>query len=181
MIRIRRATVADADFIVETYRPFVEEHYASFERTAPDAEEIGRRIADAGDLYPWLVAEDDALLAYAYASPHRTRAAYRSSVDTTIYAAPQARGKGVGKALYGALFDILTRQNYVMAFAGIVVPNAASIGIHSAMGFKLIGTYPNVGYKLGAWRDTQWWGRPLAPPTEPPAPILSLYEIELDL
>ncbi|MEM9181204.1 MAG: N-acetyltransferase family protein [Pseudomonadota bacterium] len=181
MIRIRRATVEDAEFIVETYRPFVDEHYASFEHTAPDAEEISKRITDAGDLYPWLVAEDDAPLAYAYASPHRTRAAYRSSVDTTIYAAPQARGKGVGKALYGALFDILTRQRYVMAFAGIVVPNAASIGIHSAMGFKLIGTYPNVGYKLGAWRDTQWWGRPLAQPSVPPKDILTVsFVLDVD-
>ncbi|MEL6828106.1 MAG: N-acetyltransferase family protein [Pseudomonadota bacterium] len=177
MIRIRRATVEDADFIVETYRPFVEEHYASFERTAPDAEETAKRITDAGDLYPWLVAEDDAPLAYAYASPHRTRAAYRSSVDTTIYAAPKARGKGVGKALYGALFDILTTQNYVMAYAGIALPNEASIALHRSVGFELIGTYPSVGFKGGTWRDTQWWGRPLAQPSIPPKAILSVTSV----
>lgn len=178
-MQIRRATSSDAAFIAETYRPFVEDHWASFERTAPDADEIANRIAAAGDLYPWLLAEDETPLAYAYASPHRTRAAYVSSVDVTIYCAPSARGKGVGSTLYDALFKTLTRQNYVMAFAGIALPNEASIAIHKAMGFDLVGTYSNVGYKHGAWRDTQWWARPLAAPVDPPTRILPLTEIEV--
>ena len=177
MMQIRRATSSDATFIAETYRPFVENHWVSFERTAPDADEIANRIAAAGDLYPWLIAEDATPLAYAYAAPHRTRAAYVSSVDVTIYCAPNARGKGVGSKLYGALFETLTRQNFIMAFAGIALPNEASIAIHEALGFELIGTYPKVGYKHGAWRDTQWWARPLAPPTDPPARILPLSEL----
>ena len=177
-MRIRRATASDATFIAATYRPFVKDHWASFERTAPDAEEIANRIAAAGDLYPWLVAEDEAQLAYAYASPHRSRAAYISSVDVTIYCAPSARGQGVGSKLYHSLFETLMRQNYVMAFAGIALPNDASIGLHKAMGFELVGTYPKVGYKHGAWRDTQWWAKPLAAPTDPPARILPLSAIE---
>ena len=181
MIKIRRATPADADFIAETYRPFVEDHWASFELTAPGADEISARMQAAGDLYPWLIAEDTKPLAYAYASPHRTRAAYIRSVDTAIYCAEAARGKGVGKQIYGALFDLLTRQNYIMAFAGIVVPNAASLALHKAVGFELIGTYPNVGYKHGAWRDTQWWSRPLAAPQDPPLLIRPVSNVMGDL
>ena len=177
MIQIRRATPEDADFIAETYRPFVEDHYASFELTAPDAQEIENRMTAAGDLYPWLVAEDDERLGYAYASRHRTRPAYVTSVDVAIYCAETARGKGVGKRLYERLFDLLTQQNYVMAFAGIVVPNDASIGVHKSMEFELIGTYPNVGFKDGAWRETQWWCKRLADPQTPPAKIRPVSEV----
>ncbi len=179
MIQVRAATPSDAAFIVETYRPFVEEHWASFEHTAPGIDEITARMAAAGEFYPWLIAEQKgAPLAYAYAAPHRARAAYLSSVDTTIYCAPQARGQGVGKALYHALCATLTQQNYVMAFAGIALPNDASIALHRAAGFELIGTYPRVGYKHGAWRDTQWWAKPLASPTEPPARITTISELK---
>ena len=100
MIEIRRARPDDADFIATTYRPFVEDHWASFETKAPSPAIIANRISSAGDQYPWLIAEDVSPLAYAYASPHRTRAAYQTSVDTAIYCAPDARGKGFGKILY---------------------------------------------------------------------------------
>jgi len=179
-MKVRRANCSDAPFIAETYRPFVAESWASFEQKVPDADEIAARIDTAGALYPWLIAEQDGrAMAYAYASPHRSRAAYVSSVDTTIYCAEGMRGKGVGKGLYEALIELLTKQHYVMAFAGIALPNAASIALHQSVGFELIGTYPNVGYKHGAWRDTQWWGRPLAKPQDPPAQILPLSELVL--
>ncbi|MEL6724781.1 MAG: N-acetyltransferase family protein [Pseudomonadota bacterium] len=177
MVTIRRANPGDAVFIAETYRPFVDAHYVSFELTAPNADEIARRIEAAGNLYPWLIAEDDQPLAYAYASPHRTRPAYLTSVDVAIYAAENARGQGVSKRLYARLFEILTAQNYVMAFAGIVTPNDASIGVHKSLGFELVGTYPNVGFKDGAWRDTTWWGKRLAEPTTPPAKIRPVSDV----
>ena len=177
MLNIRRATFEDATFIADTYRPFVEDHYASFELSAPDAAEIAHRMEAADDMYPWLIAEDDGPLAYAYASPHRTRPAYRTSVDVAIYAAPNARGKGVGKQIYARLFEILTQQNYVMAFAGILVPNGASIGVHKTLGFELIGTYPNVGYKDGAWRETQWWAKCLSEPQVPTANVRPVSEV----
>lgn len=177
MITIRRATLDDAPFIAETYRPFVEDHYASFEIIAPGADVIAERIAAAADRYPWLIAETDQPLAYAYASPHRSRPAYITSVDVAIYCAESARGQGVSKQLYGRLFEILAWQNFVMAFAGIVTPNPASIGLHRAVGFEQIGTYPNVGFKDGAWRSTEWWGRPLAEPQTPPAALLPVSDV----
>lgn len=173
MIQIRPASQSDAAFIADVYRPFVEQSWTSFETYAPSPKDIAERIAHAGGLYPWLIAENETgPLAYAYASPHRTRQAYITSVDTTVYCAPDARGKGVGRALYSKLLEVLTQQNYVCAFAGIALPNEASIALHRNVGFSLIGTYPNVGYKHGKWRDTQWWYCPLAVPIDPPAPIL---------
>jgi len=177
MIEIRRARPDDADFIAATYRPFVEDHWASFETEAPSPAMIAERLLKAGDQYPWLIAEDEAPLAYAYASPHRSRAAYQSSVDTAIYCASDARGKGVGKMLYRKLLETLTAQNFVMAFGGIAMPNDASVGLHQPIGFELVGTYPDVGFKHGAWRDTTWWSKRLAPPAIPPAPIKPVSEV----
>ena len=175
-MHIRRATSADAPFIAQTYRPFVEHSWASFETHAPTADEIAGRIEQAADAYPWLIAEAGDRLGYAYASPHRSRAAYRTSVDTAIYCAETARGKGVGKVLYQTLIDVLIAQNYVMAFAGVAMPNDASVSLHRRLGFELIGTYPNVGFKHGAWRNTTWWSRPLSAPQDPPAALRSVTQ-----
>lgn len=129
-------------------------------------------MADAGDAYPWLVADDDgALLGYAYASAHRARHAYRWSADTAIYVADEAQGRGVGRALYTVLLDVLTRQGFVTAFGGIAMPNEASVALHKTMGFERVGRYRNVGFKQGAWHDTEWWGRPLATAQSPPAAL----------
>ena len=173
MMRVRRAIPEDAGFIAATYRPFVEDHWTSFETVAPDASEIAERMAAAGENYPWLVAEDAAgeRLGYAYGGRHRARAAYQTSVETAIYMAAPARGTGAGKRLYTALLDQLTAQNFVMAFAGIALPNPASQALHKACGFERIGLFPSIAFKQGAWRDTEWWARPLAPPSKPPAPL----------
>lgn len=173
---IRRATSSDAPFIAHTYRPFVEDHWASFETRAPTADEIAARIEKAADAYPWLIAEADSQLGYAYASPHRSRAAYQTSVDTAIYCAETAQGKGVGRSLYQKLFEVLIAQNFVTAFAGIAMPNEASVSLHRSLGFELVGTYPNVGFKHGAWRDTTWWSRPLRTPQDPPAALRSVSQ-----
>lgn len=172
MIDIRLAETNDTTAIADIYRPFVEDGWASFESIAPKPADIANRISQAGAYYPWLVAvRENDVLGYAYASQHRSREAYRTSVDTTVYCADNARGQGVGTKLYSKLLDVLTQQNYVSAYAGIALPNEGSIALHSKVGFSLIGTYPNVGFKQGAWRDTQWWHRPLAEPCKPPLPI----------
>lgn len=180
-MRIRRAHSDDAAFIAETYAPFVIETSVSFETAPPDVDEIARRMTAAGDAYPWLIAEADGERAgYAYASQHRTRAAYQTSVDTAIYLAGEARGQGIAMPLYDALFDVLTAQNYVMAFAGVTIPNHASEAFHRKAGFKQIARYPNVGFKNGAWRDVIWFAKTLAEPQTPPARIISLTDIDLD-
>jgi len=121
---------------------------------------MARRIADYSASHAWLVAEVDGRTAgYAYGSPHRTREAYRSSCDVAIYVDPGQARRGIGRALFSALLPLLRAKGYHAAFAGIALPNPASIGLHEAMGFTSVGIYREVGWKLGGWRDVGWWQR----------------------
>jgi phosphinothricin acetyltransferase len=133
-----------------------------------------RRRVDANlATHPWLVAESaEGFLGYAYAAPHRARAAYRWSTEVSVYLADAARRCGAGRALYVALLAILEAQGFHRALAGIALPNPASAAFHEALGFTLLGTFEAVGYKQGVWCDVGWWQRPLSdtPGASPPAP-----------
>jgi phosphinothricin acetyltransferase len=167
---IRPAERRDASGIASIYRPFCEENIISFETAAPDGEEIAARMERIGRRHPWLVAEEAGRLAgYAYASPHRERAAYRWVVEVTVYVHPDFHRRGVARALYGELFARLRRQGYFKAYAGITIPNPPSQAFHEALGFRLVGIYRGVGYKMGAWRDVGWWELELQPPAASPA------------
>jgi phosphinothricin acetyltransferase len=167
---IRLATKEDAPQVAAIYRPFCEENSVSFETEAPDAAEMAARIAKANRRYAWLVDEVDGIIAgYAYASPHRERAAYRWVVEVTVYIHEEHRGRGIGRALYKELFGHLRDLGLFKAYAGILVPNPASQAFHESMGFTLVGIYSKIGYKLGAWRDVGWWQLALQPEIDSPA------------
>ncbi len=102
---------------------------------------------------------------YVYASRHRARAAYQWSVDVTAYVREDARGRSVGKRLYTRLFEELPKRGCYQAFAGIALPNAASVALHASVGFEHLGIYRDVGFKLDAWHDVGWWQRSLQPPS----------------
>ena len=120
---------------------------------------------------------DRRVLGYAYGSRHSERAAYQWSVDATVYVSPLAQRIGLGRGLYTSLFRILALQGYHKVYAGITLPNGASVGLHEAMGFKPVGIYRGVGYKLGSWHDVDWWQLSLQfESDEPPAPR-SIQEI----
>jgi phosphinothricin acetyltransferase len=176
--RIRLATPADGAALAEIYAPAVQESATSFELDAPDADEMARRVARLTVRTPWLACEHRGrVLGYAYASPHRDRPAYRWSVEVSAYVHPDARRTGVARALYTALFAVLTRQGFRNAYAGITLPNDASVAMHRAVGFTDVGIYHGVGYKLGAWHDVAWLERVLAPRTSeasPPVPLADL-------
>ena len=170
---LRTATEADAPQIQAIYAPVVEDSVISFEVEAPTVAEMARRITTTSATLPWLVAEgeQDGVLGYAYAAKHRDRAAYRWSVDVSVYIAERHRGQGIGRRLYEGLFADLADLGYVMAFAGITLPNPASVGLHEAVGFRPLGVFSSVGYKHGRWHDVGWWQRPLRDaPTEPEPP-----------
>jgi L-amino acid N-acyltransferase YncA len=171
-LRIRSAEASDAGAIAEIYRPYVDTSMISFETCAPEAEQIAERMLTRPRL-PWLVAvRDDAVVGYAYASAHRSRAAYRWSADCSVYLQEPEQGRGTGRRLYDALFGALRDLGYVNVFAGITLPNPASVGLHEAMGFTLVGSYRDVGFKFGAWHDVGWWQLSLRqPPCEPAEPI----------
>jgi len=159
---IRLAGEADAEQIASIYRPYVEQSRISFEEFAPDPTEIVRRMS--GPIHPWLVAEDDGrILGYASTSPMRDRSAYRWSVETGIYLAPEAQGCGLGRKLLSAHLDLLERQGFVTIVAGIALPNEASVALHEKLGFTLSGIERGVGYKLGQWVDVGRWQKDLAP------------------
>jgi len=165
---IRVAVAADAPAIQAIYAPMVEHTAISFEQEVPTVEEIAQRIAATLHTYPYLVAERDGqILGYAYASQHRVREAYRWSVDVTVYIDPAAQRNGVGRALYQRLLPLLERQGYHAAYAGIALPNAGSVGLHEALGFTHIGTYPEVGFKQDKWHDVGYWRRVLDRTTPP--------------
>jgi phosphinothricin acetyltransferase len=171
-MRVRVATPADADAITAIYAPIVATTAISFEIEPPTVDQMRERIETTLQRFPWLVSEDahGKLNGYAHASRHRERAAYRWAVDTAIYVRADARHQGIGQRLYAALFDELVGLGYFQAFAGITLPNTASVAVHEAVGFVPVGVYRNVGYKLGAWHDLGRWQKTLCAPQVPTEP-----------
>lgn len=151
---LRLATCADGPALAEIYAPAVIGSATSFELEAPDSAEMSRRVEAILVRMPWLVyTGEDQPVAYAYASAHRARPAYQWSVDVSVYVHTARQRCGVGRALYASLLAVLALQGFRNAYAGIALPNEASVGFHQAVGFTPAGVYHRVGYKLGAWHD----------------------------
>ncbi|MGI8676398.1 MAG: GNAT family N-acetyltransferase [Nocardioidaceae bacterium] len=166
---VRAATPADAGAIATIYGPVITDTAMSFEESPPDPAEIRRRMLVPPRL-PWLVAQQSNRIAgYAYASPHRSRPAYRWSLDCSIYLDLGFRSMGLGRLLYERLTTELAELGYVSLFAGIALPNPVSVRFHEVMGFEAVGVFRKVGYKLGAWRDVGWWQRTLTDLPEQPS------------
>ncbi len=175
---IRFAEERDAVAVQAIYAPFCESAPISFEVMAPSVEEMARRIRKITAHFPWLVCDHQGTIpGYAYASPHRERAAYQWAVDVTVYVGAGLRRAGLGRALYTSLFPILALQGYYKAYAGITLPNPASVGLHEAMDFEPVGVYRHVGFKLGKWHDVGWWQRALRPESDVPEPPRGLGEV----
>jgi len=152
----------DADALRAIYAPYVEQSTVSFETEVPSPPEFAARVARYAAGWACLVAERDGqVLGYAYGSPHRERAAYRWSVETSVYIAPQAQRQGLGRALYAQLLPMLRDRGFANAYAGVALPNDASVGLHRAVGFTDIGCFPRVGWKHGAWHDVAWFHQTL--------------------
>ena len=163
----------DAATVADIYAPSVTSSLASFEERPPTAAEMAERMRGTLERTPWLVAETDgAVIGYAYAGPHHQRAGYRWSVNISVYVDPAHARRGIGRALYEELLALLRRQRFVNAYAGITLPNPASVALHEAIGMRRIGVYERVGFKHGAWHDVAWYHLRLTdPPSPPPEPI----------
>jgi phosphinothricin acetyltransferase len=161
-IILRPATESDASDLLEIYRPFVEATAVSFEFVPPTVDEFARRIAKSLADWQWLVAEqDERCIGYAYGTSHRARAGYRWSVEVSAYVHPGHLRRGVGRALYTQLFADLARRGYRNAYAGIALPNDASVALHRRLGFEFIGVFKAVGRKFDRWHDVAWYQRAL--------------------
>jgi len=179
-MRIEAAEAKDAAAFAAIYAPFVTGSAVSFEEQAPSEAEMVERIASGGELYPWLVArEEGRVLGYASASRYRPRPGYRFTVETSVYVAGDAQRRGVARALYSRLLNVLVAQGFAQAIAAITLPNVASARLHEAFGFECCGVYRRVGRKLDQLWDVGLWQRALAEPSEPPSeplPFASFIE-----
>jgi L-amino acid N-acyltransferase YncA len=169
---IREATPDDAAACAAIYAPFVSDSIISFETVPPTEAEMGRRIRAA---HLWLVAEQEGeVCGYAYGSSHREREAYRWAADVAIYLPAAHQGRGLGRRLYAELFDGLRKRGICVVCAGVGLPNAASEGLHLAMGFTEVGVYRRIGFKSGRWLDVRWYQLDLQPALQGPPPVCAV-------
>jgi L-amino acid N-acyltransferase YncA len=175
---IRLADERDAGQVAAIYAPNVTDSIISFELKPPTTDEMRLRIEGTLLRYPWLVCERRGwVLGYAYAGTHGSRAAYQWSVDVSVYVRQEAHRTGVGRALYASLFGALNLQGFYNAYAGATLPNPASVGLHESVGFRVVGVYRGVGYKMGAWHDVVWWHLPLRERVADPDPPADLPSV----
>ena len=183
---VRAAAPEDAEQLLEIYTPFVISEDSSlsnvsFELAAPDVEEFRQRIQDISKQFPYLVGEvNGQILGYVYCHPYRERLAYQWAVEVTIYLAPAGQGKGLGRLLYETMEKLLCLQGVTMAYSCITAGNDHSIKMHEALGYRLIGTFTNSGYKNGQWLDTVWLEKQLQPCPKQPDNIKSWWELDPD-
>ena len=158
-LTIRDAHPDDASAIAAIYNVHVRGTIVTFELDVVDAAEMARRIAEVRSRgLPWLVAiGNGGVLGYAYAGPWKARAAYARTVETSIYLADAARGRGIGKRLYAALIERLRAAGMHVAIGGASLPNPASVALHEALGFEFVGAFREAGFKLGRWIDVGYW------------------------
>lgn len=156
-LKIRLATVNDTEKLLAVYAPYVLATAISFEYEVPRLQEFRQKIEKITAQYPWLLCECDGEIAgYAYGSTHRDRTAYQWSPEVTIYMPEKYHRRGIGKALYETLFEILRMQGYYSMYAGVLATNTKSVEFHRSMGFEGIGLFKNIGYKLGEWHTNLW-------------------------
>jgi phosphinothricin acetyltransferase len=155
---IRSATIEDAGAICSIYNPYVVGTTITFEDQEVSAEVMRARIAEVTVALPWLVFEaEDEVGGYAYATRWRARAAYRYSVETTVYLAPRFQRRGIGKKLYRELIEKLRGLGVHRAMGGIALPNAGSVALHEKLGFKKVAHFEEVSRKFDRWIDVGYW------------------------
>jgi L-amino acid N-acyltransferase YncA len=160
---IRIAEARDAAQIAGIYRPYVEKTAITFEEEAPSAARMAAKIEKVGSEFPFLVYEGRGaggapgeILGYAYATRYRERAAYRWSLEDSVYVREDSVGKGIGKSLLSLLVELLRELGYVKIYAVIAPPNPASVALHDALGFLPLCRFSDTAFKLGSWQAIDW-------------------------
>ena len=154
---IRIAAEADIPAILEIYAPYVQNTTVSFEYDVPSKEAFLQRFRKITAQFPWLVWEENGeLLGYAYASAPFERAAFSWCAEPSIYLRPEAKGRGIGRALYAALEKILCMQGYQVLYALVTEENTSSLAFHEKLGYKICVKFPECGFKLGRWVGLIW-------------------------
>ena len=171
------ASNEDAGQMLDIDAPIMRNTAISFELEPPRGGEVKSRVAEYLEFAPWLLGESEGgVVGYAYAGRHRSRETYQWSVEVSVYVAENQHRRGVGRALYTSLVECLRLQGFFHAYAGITLPNPASLGLHESLGFQPVGVYKDVGYKLGQWHTVGWWELILQDQS-PPAPLIGLMDV----
>lgn len=185
-VRIRTATVEDAEAILAIYAPYVTDTAITFEYEVPGIEEFRERIRHTLKRYPYLAAEKDGvIIGYAYAGPFKERAAYDWAVETTIYVDASRKKMGIGKKLYAALEQSLAQQNILNLNACIGYPEQEdeyltknSVEFHKHLGYRLVGEFYQCGYKFGRWYNMVWMEKQIGKHTDDPRSVIPFEELE---
>jgi phosphinothricin acetyltransferase len=157
-MNIRQVELSDSTQIAEIYNYYIENTHHTFETEAIDEAEMRHRIGEITASYPYYVAEENGeIVAYAYAAAYKSRCAYRSSAEVSIYAGNNIRQKGIGTRLYEKLLTELQQTDVHAIIAGIALPNEASIRLHEKFGFEKVAHFREVGFKFGEWIDVGYW------------------------
>jgi L-amino acid N-acyltransferase YncA len=165
---IRDAIATDAAEIAAIYNHYVRSTVITFEEAPVSEAEMARRIDDVTKAHPWFVCETDGRIeAYAYATAWKQRSAYRYSVESTIYVRHDLTGRGLGGELYRTLVEALRHGDVHNVIGGIALPNPASVALHEKLGFRKVGDFHEVGWKLGRWVDVGYWELILNPSFRP--------------
>lgn len=163
-IVIRHARGEDLDALLAIYNHYVVNTHITFDvepRTREQRKVWLDGFAESGRRQCFVAARGDTAIGWASSGPFKDRAAYDTSVETSVYLAPGEQGQGLGRKLYQALFDALAKEDVHRCFGGIAQPNEASVALHLAMGFHRVGTYTEVGRKFGRFWDVAWYEKPL--------------------
>lgn len=182
---IRNAIEPDIPAMLAIYAPYVETTTYTFEYTVPSEGEFLARFRDITQQFPWLVWEENGtVLGYAYGSLPWTRAAYAWAGEVSIYLAPEARGRGIGRKLYTALEKLMARQGYRVLYAIITEENRGSLAFHQALGYREAGVFSHCGLKFGRWLSVVWMEKHMNSvgiPSEPPTPYRAFVESDRNM
>lgn len=182
MVEIRLVTKEDTSEILDIYSPYILNTTISFETKVPTIDQFQKRIEDCLKAYPWIVCVvDERIAGYAYASKHREREAYQWTCECSVYIHNSFKGREIAKELYQLLFQILKLQQFRNVYAGITLPNDASIKLHEKCGFTKFAHYENIGFKFGNWHSVGWWKLQINEYDLQPPPPLKLSELDSDL
>ncbi|MGI6590554.1 MAG: GNAT family N-acetyltransferase [Eggerthellaceae bacterium] len=186
-VAIRVATPADAQALRDIYAPYVKNTAITFEYEVPSVPEFTERLRTVSERYPYLVAEADGeVLGFTYGSAFVGRRAYDWSVETSIYVKQYMRKKGVGRALYRALEQVLIAQGFTNMNACISYPKGGvddeflttnSVGFHEHLGFEMVGRFNQCAYKFGRWYDMVWMERMIAEHRENQPEVIPFSQI----
>ena len=167
-INIRSIREGDAASILDIYSPYITDTCVTFETQIPSLSDFAARIEKISSRYPFLVCEVNGVIAgYAYASPYGERQAYCYSADLSIYISPAYHRQGIGRMLYENIIVELKERGIYTVYACVTHPNEKSERFHESLGFRKVGHFHNIGYKMGRWLDVIWYELPLREYGEP--------------